>query len=155
MNFQSTKPISNWQLILALPRWCKCSSSNTNTQSLSIIPSTPFCTTQSQTVSHTPGGLKAVNVCTNRLLIEKLFMLSSGSIRIRRETGGVAPHRKKEASNTDAAVKVCCGISLRLRAVSLGGLSLHHLHATCCGNHQASPKCAQSVGLSLSPLPHF
>lgn len=32
-------------------------------------------------VSHTPGELNAVNVCTNRLLIDKLFMLSRGRRR--------------------------------------------------------------------------
>lgn len=34
-------------------------------------------------VSHTPCELNPVNVCTNRLLIDKLFMLSSGRIHIR------------------------------------------------------------------------
>lgn len=89
-------------------------------------------------------------------------MLSSGSIHIRGETGGAAPRHSREASNTDAAVKVClwlCSLPQRGRQrlfqdfgvrlpvlqwppVTLSSsespceLSLHHLHATCCSSHQ-------------------
>ncbi len=122
MNFQSTKPISSLQLILALPHtsfthrdtnthWCKCSNSNyglakkhkhTLYQSSQLFP-----LAHTDLACHTPGELNAVNVGTNRLLIDKLFMLSSGRFHIRVETGGVALHHSKETSSTDAAVKVC------------------------------------------------
>lgn len=91
------------------------------------------------TFSLAPGGLKAVNVCANRPLIEKLFMLSSGSIRIRGETGGVASHHKERLQ----IQMLQLGFQFHLRDVSLGGLSLHHLHATC-GTRLGSPRCAQS-----------
>lgn len=95
------------------------------------------------TFSLAPGGLKAVNVCVNRPLIEKLFMLSSGSIRIRGETGGVASHHKERLQIQMLQLE----FQFHLRAVSLGGLSLHHLHVTC-GTRLGSPRCAQS-------FPHF
>lgn len=181
MKFQSTKPISGWQLISAFPRWCKYSDSNTNTRSLSIIPSIPLCSAQSGTVSRTPGESDAVNVCTNRLLIEKLFMLSSGSIHIRGETGGAAPHHSGGASNTDAAVKVCLWLCLRgkgsfyLRTLvcgclccsSLPSLWVHQSRCVICHCTTYMPHAAVITGvwpnvhqrggyfLSLSAPPHF
>lgn len=112
MNFLSTKPISSLQLILGLP--CNLShshahkhkSANTHTDactqfnysltethkqklfihhlSYSLLPELVH---HAVSVSHTPGELNAVNVCTNRLLIDKLFMLSSGRIHIRGQAG--------------------------------------------------------------------
>lgn len=121
MNFQPTKSISSLQLISALS-FTKTGTHidanaqtqiivlqrNTNTHSLSINPVIPLCLSRCTRVNHTPGELNAVNVCTNRPLIDKLFMLSSRRIHIKGETGGVAPHHhSKEASDMDAAVKVC------------------------------------------------
>lgn len=78
-------------------------------QAHTLYPWSQLFTTQHHTVSvsHTPGELNAVNICTSRLLIVKLFMLSSGRIHIRGETGEVAPHHSKQASDTHASVNVC------------------------------------------------
>lgn len=137
MNFQSTKPISSLQLILAFPalsfihkhtqmQMLKLKlESCKEAQTRSLYPSSPLH--HAVSVSHTPGELDAVNVCTNRLLIDKLFMLSSGSIHIRGETGAVAPHHSKEASNTDAAVKVClwrCSLPQREKQIFFGGFGV-------------------------------
>lgn len=83
MSFQSAKPISSLRLILSVAVTHRTQTDGRRRSSLFIIPAIPFCSSRRR---HTPGELNALNVYTSRLLIDKLFMLSSGSIHITDET---------------------------------------------------------------------
>lgn len=64
-------------------------------------------------VSHTPGELNAVNVCTSSLLIDELFMLSKRSVR--EETCRMASHHSKAIQIQMQQLKCVYGAALCLR----------------------------------------
>lgn len=66
-------------------------------------------------VSHTPGELNAVNVCTSSLLIDELFMLSKRSIWVREETCRMASHHSKAIQIQMQQLKFVYGAALCLR----------------------------------------
>lgn len=66
-------------------------------------------------VSHTPGELNTVNVCTSSLLIDELFMLSKRSICVREETCRMASHHSKAIQIQMQQLKFVYGAVLCLR----------------------------------------